>query len=134
MQENFDNPPQETGDKFEKFVELVGYLRSEEGCKWDRQQTMKSMKPHLREETKEVIEAVESGNMEDVCEELGDLLLHVVFFSRMGEEKNSFNIDDVLGKIHRKIIRRHPHVFEDLELETTEEILENWEKIKENEK
>ncbi len=133
MGTDFEELPEKTGDKFEKFVDLVAYLRSEEGCKWDRQQTMESMKPHLLEEAEEVIEAIEKKNMEEICEELGDLLLHVVFFSRMAEEDNLFDIDRVLENIHEKIVRRHPHVFDDLHLETTEEILDNWKKIKQNE-
>ncbi|MGM0380808.1 MAG: MazG nucleotide pyrophosphohydrolase domain-containing protein [bacterium] len=134
MGENFENIPDKTGRKFEKFVELVAHLRSEKGCEWDRQQTMESMKPHLREETEEVIEAIEDEDMAGVCEELGDLLLHVVFFTRMAEERDLFDIDEVLNGIHEKIVRRHPHVFDDLEVENTEEILDNWKKIKENEK
>ncbi len=101
---------------------------------WDREQTFESMCPHLLEEADEVVEAIEEADNEGIMEELGDLLLHVVFLSRIGEENSEFTIDDVIKTITAKIKRRHPHVFGDLQLNSTEEILGSWERIKQQEK
>ncbi len=124
----------DTGDRFCKLVDIVAHLRSEEGCLWDREQTMKSMKENLIEEAEEVIEAVENEDMPELSEELGDLLLQVVFYAQIAREEDLFTIDDVNEQIVEKLIRRHPHVFADLEVNSTEEILANWEEIKKQEK
>ncbi len=128
------NDSSNTGKLFESFVEKIKFLRSEEGCLWDRQQDFESMCPHLMEEAREVVEAVQSGDISSVREELGDLLLHVVFFSQIAAESGEFTITDVIHEIKQKIIRRHPHVFGDLELSSTEEIVTSWEKIKQEER
>ncbi len=119
---------------FSELVDIVAHLRSKEGCEWDREQTFESMKPHLLEEANEVIEAIENKNHENLAEELGDLLLHVVFLSQIAGEKDKFTISNVLKQINSKLKRRHPHVFGDVEVEGPEEIIANWEKIKQEEK
>lgn len=119
-----------------RLVEVMNRLRSPGGCPWDAEQTHESLIKYQLEESYEFIEAVESGNREDLKEELGDLLLQVYFHSRIAEEhpKSSFNIDDVAAAVADKLISRHPHVFADTKVESSAEVLRNWEKIKNEEK
>ncbi|MEX0660244.1 MAG: nucleoside triphosphate pyrophosphohydrolase [Balneolaceae bacterium] len=114
--------------KFEDLVELIAILRKE--CPWDRKQTHHSIKDNLIEEAYEAVEAIDEENFDELSRELGDLLLHVLFHSKMADEKNEFSIDDVIHRISEKLIRRHPHVFEDTEVETDKDVAENWETIK----
>src|SRR5262245_39817739 len=100
-----------TGAKFEKLVEIMATLRGPNGCPWDKQQDFNSLKPMLVEETYEVLEAIDNKDFDSVAEELGDVLLHIVFQAQLGKEQNSFDIDTVIDKIREKLIRRHPHVF-----------------------
>ncbi len=109
-------------------------LRSPDGCPWDREQTHDSIKSHLIEEAFEVIDALEGGDTDEFREELGDLLLQVVFHARLAEEAGNFNIDDVVAEISQKLIRRHPHIFGDVELQTADEVVNQWEEIKATEK
>lgn len=115
-------------DKFEDFIELVSILRKE--CPWDRKQTHHSIKDNLIEEAYEAVEAIDDENYDELSKELGDLLLHVVFHSKMASEKESFTIDDVIYRISEKLIRRHPHVFGDVEVEDEKGVAANWESIK----
>lgn len=124
----------ERNTKFDKLVEIVDELRSPEGCPWDREQTHESIKQYLIEEAFEVIEAVELGGDEELCEELGDVLLHIVFHAQIASERGAFNIDDVIDAISEKIIGRHPHVFAEGDAKTSEEVLKEWERIKLKEK
>lgn len=119
-----------------RLVEVMNQLRSPGGCPWDAEQTHESLIKYQLEESYEFIEAVESGNREDLREELGDLLLQVYFHSRIAEEHPvaPFNIDDVAGAVADKLISRHPHVFADTKVESSAEVLRNWEKIKNEEK
>lgn len=119
---------------FDDLVMLVEVLRSEKGCPWDREQTHKSIRKDIIEETYEVIEAIDTENPELLREELGDVLLQVVFHARIEEEIERFNIDDVANDICIKLITRHPHVFGTVVAETSEKVLDNWEKIKSAEK
>ena len=119
---------------FDDLVLLVEVLRSEKGCPWDREQTHKSIRKDIIEETYEVIEAIDTENPELLREELGDVLLQVVFHARIEEEIERFNIDDVANDVCIKLITRHPHVFGTVVAETSEKVLENWEKIKSAEK
>ena len=109
-------------------------LRSPRGCPWDREQTHDSIKGHLVEETFEVIDALEKKDFDELREELGDLLLQVVFHSQLAAEAGRFTIDDVVDGIVVKLRRRHPHVFGDAEAETPQEVLVHWERIKAGEK
>lgn len=115
-------------DKFEDFVELVSILRKE--CPWDRKQTHQSIKDNLIEEAYEAVEAIDEEDFDELSKELGDLLLHVVFQSKMASETQSFTIDDVIYRISEKLIRRHPHVFGDVRVEDEKGVAENWESIK----
>ena len=119
---------------FEDLVKIMEILRGEGGCPWDREQTHKSIRNDLIEETYEVIEAIDTENPTLLREELGDVLLQVVFHARISEEEKTFCIDDVTDEICRKLIHRHPHVFADVVADTSEEVLKNWENIKSDEK
>lgn len=120
--------------KFQDFVEIIEILRGPNGCPWDREQTLESLKPYLLEEAYEVMEAMDDGG-NNLKGELGDLLLQIVFQSSISKEKNEFTVDDVIDSICEKMIRRHPHVFGDLSNDiTTDEVLVNWEEIKSKEK
>ena len=105
-------------------------LRSKDGCPWDKVQTHESIRPDLIEETYEVIEAIDQNDPEMLREELGDLLLQVVFHSRIETEQGHFTLDDVCTDICNKLIIRHPHVFSTVQADTTEEVLKNWDTIK----
>lgn len=109
---------------------ILKILRCENGCPWDREQTHKTITKDLLEETYEVIEAIEAESDEMLCEEIGDLLLQVVFHTTIAEEDKAFNFNDAVDGICRKMVERHPHVFGDTVAETSEKVLSNWEKIK----
>ncbi|MBO8127781.1 MAG: nucleoside triphosphate pyrophosphohydrolase [Peptococcaceae bacterium] len=115
-------------------VEVMARLRGENGCPWDKKQSHQTLKPYLIEETYEVLEAIDKGDMHSLCEELGDLLLQIVFHAQIASEKDLFNIDDVIRTIVEKMVRRHPHVFGSTEVNSASEVLVNWEKIKQEEK
>ncbi|HCL55772.1 MAG TPA: nucleoside triphosphate pyrophosphohydrolase [Spirochaetia bacterium] len=120
--------------EFDRLKEIVDVLRGEKGCDWDKKQTFSSMKKYVLEEVYELFEAVEDGNISEIEEELGDLAMHVVFLSRIAEEEKWFNIGSVLNKISDKLIERHPHVFQGLEVDGVDDILKNWEELKKKEK
>lgn len=111
-------------------IKIMNVLRSPDGCPWDREQTHKSIRSNLIEETYEAIEAIDTDNTSLLKEELGDVLLQVVFHSKMEEELGTFDFSDVADGICKKLIVRHPHIFSDLKLSTSDEVLENWDKIK----
>lgn len=115
-------------------VYIMAQLRGELGCPWDKSQTHETLKPFLIEEAYEVIDAIDRKSEEDLKEELGDLLLQVVFHSRLAEERGSFEIGDVIETVCEKMIRRHPHIFGNITVEGTDEVLKNWEEIKREEK
>ena len=122
------------GEKFEQLVNILKKLRSEEGCPWDREQTEETIINYFLEEVHETIDAILQGNIEGVKEELGDVLMEVVFLAQIYSEKNKFNISDSLSSIINKMIRRHPHVFGCEDIKTSREVVKNWEKIKKEEK
>lgn len=115
---------------FNDLVEIMKLLRAPGGCPWDREQNHKSIRQNFIEETYEVIEAIDNDDTELLKEELGDVLLQVVFHSIMEEEKGTFDINDVADGICKKLIVRHPHVFADVKADTTEKVLKNWDDIK----
>ena len=119
---------------FEKLVEVMARLRAENGCPWDREQTHASLKPFLLEETYEVLEAIDLQNDEELCNELGDLLLQVVFHAQIASEEKRFSATEVCSSIVDKLIRRHPHVFGDVLADSPEQVLANWEEIKMDER
>jgi len=111
----------------------MSILRGDDGCPWDREQTHESLRPYLLEETYEVLDKIDSGQWEQLPDELGDVLLQIVFHAQIGKELGTFDIDDVARKINEKLIRRHPHIFGDAEARTAEEVKHRWEEIKLNE-
>src|SRR6202521_2430213 len=123
-----------SGQWFEKLVAVQARLRGPNGCPWDREQTHQSLRTYLVEEAYEVLEALESGNDAKFAEEMGDLLLQIVFHSQIAQERGSFVISDVIREIHDKMIRRHPHVFGETRARDSAEVLRNWEQIKAEER
>ena len=115
---------------FQALVDIVARLRAPGGCPWDREQTHKSLKRHLLEESYEVIEAIDQGNPAVLSEELGDLMVQVAFHADIAQEAGEFQLEDVLRKINGKLVRRHPHVFADGHAEDAREVEQNWEQIK----
>ena len=120
--------------QFPQLVALMARLRGPDGCPWDRQQTFDSIKPFLLEETYEVVDAIGSRDWDELAGELGDLLLQIVFFAQMAAEEDRFTIEDVIQRIHTKMIRRHPHVFGDARADSAADALRNWEALKVEEK
>ena len=122
------------GKWFEKLVILQARLRAPDGCPWDREQTHKTLRTYLMEEAYEVIEALESGDDAKFAEELGDLLLQVVFHADIAREQGRFDAADVIEGIHEKMVRRHPHVFGEKRAKDAKAVLKSWEKIKAEER
>src|SRR5205814_1093380 len=122
------------GQWFDKLVAVQARLRAPNGCPWDREQTHQSLRTYLIEEAYEVLEALESGNDTKFAEEMGDLLLQIVFHSQIAQEEGRFTVADVIREIHDKMIRRHPHVFGKTRAKNSAEVLRNWEQIKAEER
>lgn len=120
--------------QMERLLEIMAKLRSETGCPWDREQTLETLRPYAVEEVYEVLDAIDRGDVADHCEELGDLLLQVVFQAQLRSEAGEFGFEDVARSIADKLVRRHPHVFGEVEVADSAEVLRNWNAIKEEEK
>ena len=120
--------------RFNELKELFDTLHGPQGCMWDKKQTHKSILEHLREESEEFIAAVRKGDTANMQEEIGDVLLHVMFHAKLAEKAGKFDIEDVIGGLIAKLKRRHPHVFGCEKVSSTAEIISNWEKIKKAEK
>src|SRR5512144_1902638 len=129
-------PPleEQRGQTFPRLVELMQRLLAPNGCPWDREQSLETLRKYVLEEACEVIDAIDSGNRDALREELGDLLLQVVFQAELLRAEGSFAIDDVIEGLVHKLVTRHPHVFGDVKAETAHEVLTNWEKLKAKEK
>jgi tetrapyrrole methylase family protein/MazG family protein len=119
---------------FEKLVAIMDRLREPDGCPWDREQSYETLRGYLIEECYEAAEALDNGDIDGLREELGDLLFQIIFLARLAKEQRRFTIDDVLRGIAEKMIRRHPHVFGEERVDSSEEVLVNWELIKREEK
>lgn len=117
---------------FERLLDIMDELR--EKCPWDRKQTMESLRPNTIEEVYELSDAIMADDLHNVAKELGDVLLHVVFYSKIGDEKGSFDIADVCNLLCDKLVYRHPHVFGDTAVKNVEDVLKNWEQLKQTEK
>jgi tetrapyrrole methylase family protein/MazG family protein len=131
MSPNTDPAPKRGIDRL---LYVVDRLRGEGGCPWDREQTLETLKPYLVEECYEVLDALDDGNPDAHAEELGDVLLQIVLHSRIRSEEDTFTFDDVAHRIADKLIYRHPHVFGDVEVADSDEVLANWEQLKAEEK
>ena len=119
---------------FEELVTLMERLRGPGGCPWDREQKLEDLRPFIIEEAYEVVDAIDRNDRESLREEVGDLLLEAVFVAQIAKEEGSFEIGDAIGAIHDKLVRRHPHVFAEVVAETSDEVLTNWEKLKNQER
>lgn len=117
-----------------ELIDVIARLRAPDGCKWDREQTHMSLRPNMLEEAYEAVDAIDNNDMKHLKEELGDVLLQVVLHSQIAAEEGSFTIEDVAKGIKDKLIHRHPHVFGDVKVSSTQDILDNWEKLKAEEK
>ena len=113
----------------ERLIEIIEILRSENGCKWDREQTHTTLRRNMLEEAYEAVDAIDDNDMKHLQEELGDVLLQVVLHAQIAKEAKSFDIEDVAKQISDKLVHRHPHVFGDVKVDSTQEILDNWEKL-----
>jgi tetrapyrrole methylase family protein / MazG family protein len=122
------------GTSFEAFQEIIAHLRAPDGCPWDKEQTHQSLRTHLIEEAYEVLAALDSGDPGKMAEEFGDLLLQIVLNAQIASEEAEFNMSDLLRGIHTKIIRRHPHVFAEVQVDGVGGVLKNWEKLKADER
>lgn len=122
------------GESLLELVEVMHRLRGPGGCPWDREQSHQSLARHLLEETHEALEAIDAGDLDRLREELGDVLLQIVFHAELAAEEIAFDIDDVARGITAKLIRRHPHVFGDVQVDSADQVLVNWERIKAEEK
>ncbi len=121
-------------ENLDKLIETVRILRSPEGCEWDRVQTHKTLRPNMLEEAYEAVDAMDSGDTKHLREELGDVLLQVLLHSQIAEDEGEFTLDDVAKELNEKLIHRHPHVFGKVKVNSTKEILDNWDKLKKEEK
>ena len=120
--------------ELKNLIDVIAKLRAPDGCPWDREQTHKSLKPNMLEEAYEAIDAIDSGDMNNLKEELGDVLLQVVLHSQIASEENAFDIEDVARELKEKLIHRHPHVFGNTKVKSADEVMINWDKLKKEEK
>ncbi len=121
-------------DSFDRLVGIIKKLRAPGGCPWDRKQTLYSLKQNVIEEVFEFIDALDRKDIDNIKEELGDMLLHIVFHSAIAEEEELFSLNDVINGVSDKLIRRHPHVFGNVHINGVDEVLKNWDEIKQKEK
>jgi len=121
-------------ESFRKLIEIVDTLMGKNGCPWDNVQTRESLKPYLVEETYEVLEALDTNDPDQIKDELGDLLYQILFHSKISSKNNEFDIKDVLNNLKEKMVRRHPHVFKEGQINTPDQVIERWEEIKKEEK
>ena len=127
-------PGSSAGDKFQRLIEIMARLRAPDGCPWDREQTLDSIKPYTLEETYEVLDAIDRRDWNELSEELGDFMLQAVFYAQMAAEEGLFAVGDALDAINRKLIRRHPHVFGEQSAETPGDVKRIWGQVKAEEK
>ena len=118
----------------EELIEVIRTLRSENGCPWDREQTHASLRPNMLEEAYEAVDAIDENDMTHLREELGDVLLQVLLHSQIADENNDFNIEDVAKELKDKLIHRHPHVFGNTTVKNADDVVVNWDKLKQEEK
>ena len=120
----------DTSNSFNKLIETLNTLMGDNGCPWDKVQTRESLKPYLVEETYEVLEALDENDPEKITDELGDLLYQILFHSKLSSLNGEFDIKDVLNNLNEKMVRRHPHIFKKGQLNTPDQVIEQWEEIK----
>ena len=116
--------------QFDELLEVASILNGPDGCPWDRRQTFSSLQPFVLEEAHEVVDAVDRGNPQEIIEELGDLLYTVLFYAKVAQKEGLFSIEEILETVKSKLVRRHPHVFNGLKVDSEEDVVRNWELIK----
>lgn len=121
------------GDSIKNLLEVISRLRAPNGCPWDREQTHKSIRGHLVEECAELLEAIDNNNTEEMREELGDVLMHILLHCQIANEENRFDFDDVANELADKLVRRHPHVFGERKAENADEVIGIWKDVKKKE-
>ena len=121
-------------DKFQNLVDIIARLRGPDGCPWDREQTHQSLRENLLSESYEVLDALDKGDAEKLCEELGDLLLQIVLHAQIARDNGEFEIGDVIEGISKKLVRRHPHIFGSIKVDNSAEVMRNWEDLKKEER
>jgi MazG family protein len=121
-------------EEFDELVEIADILHGPDGCPWDRKQTFQSLRPHILEEVHELLEAVDDDDAEGMVEELGDVLFQIIFYGKLGEKNKRFSLEDIITTVSEKLVRRHPHVFGDVEVKNADEVVHHWEKAKAEEK
>ncbi len=121
-------------EEFDELVEIADILHGPDGCPWDRKQTFQSLRPHVLEEVHELLEAVDDDDTEGMVEELGDVLFQIIFYGKLGEKTKRFSLEDIITTVSEKLVRRHPHVFGDVEVKDADEVVHHWEKAKAEEK
>lgn len=121
-------------ENLKNLIETIRILRSPEGCEWDRAQTHKTLRPNMLEEAYEAVDAIDSNDLYNLKEELGDVLLQVLLHAQIADDNGEFNIEDVAKGLNDKLIHRHPHVFGNVKVENTQDIIDNWDKLKKEEK
>ncbi|NCP86436.1 MAG: nucleoside triphosphate pyrophosphohydrolase [Anaerolineae bacterium CG_4_9_14_3_um_filter_57_17] len=126
--------PLENGSSLESFQEIIAHLRAPDGCPWDREQTHQTLRKHLLEESYETLDAIDAGNATKMREEFGDLLLQIVLNAQIGFESSEFNMAEIIKGVYDKIIRRHPHVFGEVQVSGVNQVLSNWENLKQEER
>lgn len=134
MEKKINNNVPEKKYSYEDFLEIIAQLRAPGGCPWDQKQTHESLRECLLEESQEVIDAIKNKDDDNLCEELGDVLLQVVMHAQIAAEENRFTMADVVQCVSEKMVRRHPHVFGDIKVNSVEEGLDLWNAIKQQEK
>ena len=121
-------------EEFKELVEVIARLRAKNGCQWDREQTHSTLRPNMIEEAYEAVDAIDDNDLKHLQEELGDVLLQVLLHSQIASEEGAFSIEDVSRELKEKLIHRHPHVFGNVKVNSTDDILNNWDKLKAEEK
>lgn len=120
--------------EFDKLLVIADALHGPNGCPWDKEQTFQSLRPHVLEEAHELLEAVDEDDAEKMVEELGDVLFQIVFFGKLGQKTKRFTLEEVIRNVSEKLVRRHPHVFGDVKADSSDEVIQHWERVKSEEK
>jgi len=119
---------------FDKLLEITETLQGPKGCPWDKEQTFQSLRPYILEEAHELLEALDEDDTDKMVEELGDVFFQIIFFGTLGKKTGRFTLEEIIKTVSNKLVRRHPHVFGDVQVETTHEVMKHWERIKSEEK
>ncbi|MDN3508606.1 MAG: MazG family protein [Candidatus Neptunochlamydia sp.] len=120
--------------EFDRLIEITDALHGPNGCPWDKKQTFRSLRPHILEEVHELLDSIDEEDFKGMIEELGDILFQILFFAKLGEKREKFSLKEIITIVSEKLVRRHPHVFGDLKVETPEEVIYHWERVKKEEK